>query len=82
MKRLRPKGSYETIGESARSLSNLISSLVHAIGYFDDDVRESLEQLETVVPAPLILKYDWIEDDESLGREFVQVRRDRQTIKS
>ncbi|WP_179086798.1 hypothetical protein [Paenibacillus odorifer] len=40
------------------------------IGYFDDDVRESVEQLETVVPAPLILKYDWVEDDESLGRGF------------
>ncbi|MEK3867133.1 hypothetical protein MHH60_27035 [Paenibacillus sp. FSL H7-0716] len=79
---LGEKFNWETIGESARSLSNLISSLVLAIGYFDDDVRESVEQLETVVPAPLILKYDWVEEDESLGREFVQVRRDRQTIKS
>lgn len=41
----------------------------------NDDVREIVEQLETVVPAPLILKYDWIEDDESLCREFVHVRR-------
>lgn len=48
----------------------------------NDDVREIVEQLETVVPAPLILKYDWIEDDESLCREFVHVRRDLQTIKS
>ncbi|MEK4142028.1 MULTISPECIES: hypothetical protein [Paenibacillus] len=126
---LGEKFNWETIGESARSLSNLISSLVLAIGYFDDgmldryaggdvleeyemepetfdyaavverlgltvspdslgvmfqndDVREIVEQLETVVPAPLILKYDWIEDDESLCREFVHVRRDLQTSKS
>ncbi|MNB97460.1 hypothetical protein D3C75_446880 [compost metagenome] len=130
---LGEKFNWETIGESARSLSNLISSLVLAIGYFDDevleifiyqngeildryaggdvleeyemepetfdyaavverlgltvlpdslgvmfqndDVREIVEQLETVVPAPLILKYDWIEDDESLCREFVHVHR-------
>ncbi|MEC0130451.1 MULTISPECIES: hypothetical protein [Paenibacillus] len=137
---LGEKFNWETIGESARSLSNLISSLVLAIGYFDDevleifiyqngeildryaggdvleeyemepetfdyaavverlrltvspdslgvmfqndDVREIVEQLETVVPAPLILKYDWVEDDESLGGEFVHVRRDLQTIKA
>lgn len=125
--------NWETIGERAGFLSGLISSLVLAIGYFDDevleisiyqngelldryaggevleeyelepeafdnatvvkrlgltisfdslavifqneDVREILEQLETVLPVPLILKYDWIEDDEPLRRDFVHIRR-------
>ncbi|MNV80687.1 hypothetical protein D3C71_1743090 [compost metagenome] len=58
-----------------KRLGLTISSDSLAVIFQNEDVREILEQLETVLPVPLILKYDWIEDDEPLRRDFVHIRR-------
>lgn len=58
----------------ARRLGLAISVDSLAAVFQNDDVREIVEQLESVVPAPLILKYDWIEEDEALLRKFVHFR--------